>query len=129
VTWNTQSCKGLDGSVSRGAIVEHARALADFDVLCLQEIADGYRAHRRRRAGPACGDRGLLPGFRVFFGPAVDEFDADGSRGASATWWPRGCRSPGAAPSPALPPDPARIHAAHVHRGHVLDPGWAPCAS
>ena len=42
VTWNTQWCRGLDGTVSPQRIVEVARAMADFDVLCLQEIAQGY---------------------------------------------------------------------------------------
>jgi endonuclease/exonuclease/phosphatase family metal-dependent hydrolase len=42
VTWNTQWCCGVDGVVSPARIVEGARALADFDVLCLQEIAVNY---------------------------------------------------------------------------------------
>ena len=45
VTWNTQWCCGLDGVVSPARIVEGARSLAGeggFDVLCLQEIAQGY---------------------------------------------------------------------------------------
>ena len=80
VTWNTQWCCGLDGRVSPERIVEQARSLADFDVLCLQEIAQGYDA-----LGGAPGDqpaqlRSLLPGFAVFFGAAVDEFAADGRR-------------------------------------------------
>lgn len=81
VTWNTQWCCGLDGVVSPGRIVEHARALADFDVLCLQEIAVNYP----RLAGGAGHDQPallaeLLPGFQLFFGAAVDEFDAAGER-------------------------------------------------
>ena len=36
VTWNTQWCRGLDGTVSAQRIVDGARAMADFDVLCLQ---------------------------------------------------------------------------------------------
>lgn len=81
VTWNTQSCRGLDGKVSVQRIVEHARALADFDVLCLQEIADGYPALTAggERDQPAA-IASLLPGFRVFFGAAVDEFTGDGTR-------------------------------------------------
>ncbi|WP_076998815.1 endonuclease/exonuclease/phosphatase family protein [Variovorax sp. KK3] len=80
VTWNTQWCLGLDGMVSPLRIVEEARALADFDVLCLQEIASGYD-----RMPGAPGDqpaelRALLPGFQLFFGAAVDEFDAAGRR-------------------------------------------------
>ena len=42
VTWNTQWCCGLDGVVSPQRIVDGARAMGDFDVLCLQEIAQGY---------------------------------------------------------------------------------------
>jgi endonuclease/exonuclease/phosphatase family metal-dependent hydrolase len=79
VTWNTQWCCGLDGVVSPRRIVEGARALADFDVLCLQEIADNYP----RLKGDAGHDQpallaGLLPGFQVFFGAAVDEFTPAG---------------------------------------------------
>jgi endonuclease/exonuclease/phosphatase family metal-dependent hydrolase len=75
VTWNTQWCCGNDGVVSPQRIVEGARRLADFDVLCLQEIAVNYP----RLAGNAGHDqpallRDLLPGFQVFFGAAVDEW-------------------------------------------------------
>ena len=81
VTWNTQWCCGLDGVVSPERIVRGARALADFDVLCLQEIAVNYP----QLAGNAGHDQPalvaqMLPGFQVFFGAAVDEFDAAGER-------------------------------------------------
>jgi endonuclease/exonuclease/phosphatase family metal-dependent hydrolase len=81
VTWNTQWCCGLDGKVSPERIVQGARALADFDVLCLQEIAVNYP----RLEGDAGHDQPavlarLLPGFQLFFGAAVDEFDAAGQR-------------------------------------------------
>ena len=81
VTWNTQWCCGLDGVVSPQRIVQQARALADFDVLCLQEIAVHYPA----LAGNAGHDqvallRDLLPGYQVFFGAAVDEWTPDGQR-------------------------------------------------
>lgn len=42
ITWNVQWCRGVDGRVDPVRIVKHARALADFDVLCLQEIANNY---------------------------------------------------------------------------------------
>jgi endonuclease/exonuclease/phosphatase family metal-dependent hydrolase len=42
VTWNIQWGLGLDGRVDLDRIVDTARALADFDVLCLQEVADGF---------------------------------------------------------------------------------------
>jgi endonuclease/exonuclease/phosphatase family metal-dependent hydrolase len=74
VTWNTQWCKGLDGMVSPQRIVETALALADFDVLCLQEIAVNYPA----LTGESPIDQpqaiaSLLPGFEVVFGAAIDE--------------------------------------------------------
>ena len=81
VTWNTQSCTGLDGRVSPERIVREARALADFDVLCLQEIAVGYPAlTKESHADQAQAVADLLPGFQVFFGAAVDEFLPDGRR-------------------------------------------------
>jgi endonuclease/exonuclease/phosphatase family metal-dependent hydrolase len=80
VTWNTQWCCGLDGVVSPRRIVEGARALADFDVLCLQEVAVNYP----RLPGNAGHDQPallaeLLAGFEVFFAAAVDEWQ-DGQR-------------------------------------------------
>lgn len=81
VSWNTQSCKGLDEQVSPGRIVEHARTLADFDVLCLQEIADQFPAltgaHEPNQPATIAA---LLPGFQIFFGAAVDEVAGDGTR-------------------------------------------------
>ncbi|MBC5764984.1 endonuclease/exonuclease/phosphatase family protein [Ramlibacter albus] len=79
VTWNTQWCCGLDGIVSPERIVDGARAMGDFDVLCLQEIAANYP----RLEGDASADQParigeLLPGFRVFFGAAVHEFSEHG---------------------------------------------------
>jgi endonuclease/exonuclease/phosphatase family metal-dependent hydrolase len=81
VSWNTQWCCGLDGQVQPERIVEVARALADFDVLCLQEVADGYP----RLAGNASADQfariaSLLPGFLVVPGPSVEEWDDAGRR-------------------------------------------------
>lgn len=81
VTWNTQSCKGLDDQVSPQRIVDHARALADFDVLCLQEIADHFPAlTSASEPNQPAAVAALLPGFRVFFGAAVDEIARDGTR-------------------------------------------------
>lgn len=81
ITWNIQSCRGCDGRVSPERIVEHARALADFDVLCLQEVAANMPA--------LAGSRGenqfellaeLLPGYAAIPGAAVDTPDAAGKR-------------------------------------------------
>lgn len=81
VTWNTQWCCGLDGQVSPKRIVDGARALADFDVLCLQEISINYP----RLAGNPGHDQAaligdLLPGYQVFFGAAVHEYTAAGEQ-------------------------------------------------
>jgi endonuclease/exonuclease/phosphatase family metal-dependent hydrolase len=81
VTWNTQWCCGVDGVVSPARIAEGARALADFDVLCLQEIAVNYPELRGNSDQDQVASlAALLPGFQLFFGAAVDEFDATGAR-------------------------------------------------
>ena len=75
ITWNVQWCRGVDGKVDPARIVRHAKAIADFDVLCLQEIANNY-------PDPLLtGSRGenqfaelarLLPGYAPVPGVAVD---------------------------------------------------------
>lgn len=80
VTWNTQWCRGLDDRVDVQRIVDGARALADFDVLCLQEIAQGFDTMPGQPADQPAQLQALLPGFRIFFGAAVDEFTAGGKR-------------------------------------------------
>jgi endonuclease/exonuclease/phosphatase family metal-dependent hydrolase len=80
ITWNTQWCCGLDGRVSPQRIVEQARDMADFDVLCLQEIAQGYDGLAAAPGDQPAQLAALLPGFQLFFGAAVDEFTADGRR-------------------------------------------------
>ncbi len=81
VTWNTQWCCGNDGVVSPERIVDGARAMADFDVLCLQEISVNYPGllGNPGHDQPAIL-RALLPDFQLFFGAAVDEFSVDGQR-------------------------------------------------
>jgi endonuclease/exonuclease/phosphatase family metal-dependent hydrolase len=75
ITWNVQWCRGVDGKVDPARIVKHAKAIADFDVLCLQEIANNF-------PDPLLpGSRGenqfaelarLLPGYLPVPGIAVD---------------------------------------------------------
>ena len=75
ITWNVQWCCGLDGRVDPERILSTARALGDFDVLCLQEVADNYPA-LKGDAGhdqPALLAAGL-PGYSAFYGPAIDEW-------------------------------------------------------
>lgn len=78
ITWNTQWCCGLDGQVSPLRIVHTARSMADFDVLCLQEVAQGYSQLRGQPGDQLAELQALLPGFQVFFGAAVHSFDDQG---------------------------------------------------
>ncbi len=81
LTWNVQWFCGLDDVVSVERVIAHAKSMADFDVLCLQEVAIDYPG----LTGDAGFDqvervRGLLPGFQVFFGAGVDELGRHGKR-------------------------------------------------
>ena len=83
ITWNVQWCRGVDLRVDPARIVEEAHRLADFDVLCLQEIADNYPDPRL--AGSDGDDQfarlaQLLPGFTAVPGVAVDQPGGDGRR-------------------------------------------------
>jgi endonuclease/exonuclease/phosphatase family metal-dependent hydrolase len=80
ITWNVQWCRGVDGTVDPARIVEHARSLADFDVLCLQEVAQGFDGLPGTPGDQPAQLTALLPGFQCFFGAAVDEFQPDGRR-------------------------------------------------
>jgi endonuclease/exonuclease/phosphatase family metal-dependent hydrolase len=68
ITWNVQWCRGIDLVVDPARIVREAQRLADFDVLCLQEIADNYPDPR---LGGSTGEdqfgrlAGLLPGLHA----------------------------------------------------------------
>ena len=81
ITWNVQWFCGLDGLVSVERVVDEARAMADFDVLCLQEVAVNY-PYLQGNAGfdQVARLRALLPGFELCFGAAVDELGRDGQR-------------------------------------------------
>lgn len=44
ITWNVQWCRGVDHLVDPARVIAEAKRIADFDVLCLQEVADNYPA-------------------------------------------------------------------------------------
>jgi len=74
ITWNTQWCKGVDGVVDAQRIIDGARSLGDFDVLCLQEIAINYPHLTGHHATDQVQIiRDLLPDHEVVFGAAIDE--------------------------------------------------------
>lgn len=81
ITWNIQWGRGADGRVDLDRIVAHARRLADFDVLCLQEVSAAYPEL------PGCDGsdqfRGLadrLPGYAAIGGVATDTPHPAGGR-------------------------------------------------
>jgi endonuclease/exonuclease/phosphatase family metal-dependent hydrolase len=70
LTWNVQWGRGCDGRVDLARIAAVARAMADPDVLCFQEIAVNYE---KLGAGDQIAELGrLFPGFAVIFRPAID---------------------------------------------------------
>lgn len=80
ISWNVQWCRGLDGRVSPQRIVDHARAWADVDVLCLQEVACGFDTLPGEPGDQVAELAALLPGYSLWFGAAVDRIDARGRR-------------------------------------------------
>lgn len=81
ITWNIQSGRSLAGGTDLDRLVGRLERFADFDVLCLQEVACGYPV----RDGSTTGDQfaGLaarLPGYAAARAIAVDTTQADGSR-------------------------------------------------
>lgn len=76
VTWNIQWGRGADGRVDLTRIVGDARRFADFDVLCLQEVADNYPDLPGNDAGNQFAAlAALLPGFTPVEGIATDAPD------------------------------------------------------
>jgi endonuclease/exonuclease/phosphatase family metal-dependent hydrolase len=72
VTWNIQWARGCDGRVDPARVVRTARGIADFDVLCVQEVACNFPGLR----GSAGEDQfailaELLPGYSVIRAPAI----------------------------------------------------------
>lgn len=81
ITWNIQSCRGCDGRVDAKRIVDVCRGMADFDVLCFQEVARNFPD----LPGSSGEDQfallgSLLPGYSAHAGIAVDVLGADGRR-------------------------------------------------
>ena len=79
ITWNIQWCRGCDGRVDPKRIVDTCREMAEFDVLCLQEVARNFPG----LPGSSGEDQfallaGLLPGFSAVEGIAVDVLDGNG---------------------------------------------------
>ena len=83
MTWNVQWCRGVDQKVDPARIAAEAKRIADFDVLCLQEIADNFPDPDL--GGSAGEDQfallaTLLPGYTAIAGVAVDQPARNGRR-------------------------------------------------
>jgi len=81
ITWNIQWGRGVDGRVDLDRIVAHAKRLADFDVLCLQEISGGYTELPGSDGGDQFADLARrLPGYHALDGVATEVWGASGHR-------------------------------------------------
>lgn len=81
ITWNIQWARGVDERVDPRRIIDHARQMADFDVLCLQEVAANFPdldGNDRTDQFALFGE--LLPGFTAIDAIGVDVSDSQGGR-------------------------------------------------
>ncbi|TCJ16506.1 endonuclease [Parasulfuritortus cantonensis] len=81
LTWNIQWGRGMDGRVDLDRLLREIRAMADFDVICLQEVAVNFpglpgSAGEDEMAVLAAG----LPGYAPVYGAATDLPDGRGGR-------------------------------------------------
>ncbi len=81
VSWNLQWCRGMDGVVDPGRVAREVRALADPDLCCFQEVAQGFES----LAGSAGEDQVAalaagFPGYSAHYAWGVDVAGAGGAR-------------------------------------------------
>ena len=81
ITWNIQWARGVDDKVDPRRIIDHARQMADFDVLCLQEVAANFPdLDGNDRTDQFALFSELLPGFTAIEAIGVDIPDGAGGR-------------------------------------------------
>jgi endonuclease/exonuclease/phosphatase family metal-dependent hydrolase len=81
ITWNIQWCRGIDGRVDPARTARVARGLADFDVLCLQEVAVNFPGLLGSSGEDQLAElSAALPGYRPVFGVGTDLDDGRGGR-------------------------------------------------
>jgi endonuclease/exonuclease/phosphatase family metal-dependent hydrolase len=81
ITWNIQWGLGIDGTVDLRRMVDEAHAMADFDVLCLQEVSDNFSDLKGNSGGNQFAElAALLPGYTAVEGVALDIPDGTGGR-------------------------------------------------
>jgi endonuclease/exonuclease/phosphatase family metal-dependent hydrolase len=81
ITWNIQWGRGIDLKVDLLRIARTARELADFDVLCLQEVAVNFPGLGGSRGENQVEElSSALPGYAAHYGIATDVDDGRGGR-------------------------------------------------
>ena len=81
ITWNIQWARGIDLVVDPARIIRTAREIADFDVLCLQEVAVNYpRLPGSRGEDQVAELSRALPGFSTHYAIATDVDDGKSGR-------------------------------------------------
>jgi endonuclease/exonuclease/phosphatase family metal-dependent hydrolase len=81
VTWNIQWGRGIDLVVDLARIAREVRAFADFDLLCLQEVAVNFPALDDNRGADQVDELvRALPGYSAHYGAATDIDDGHGGR-------------------------------------------------
>ncbi|MBI3528159.1 MAG: endonuclease/exonuclease/phosphatase family protein [Betaproteobacteria bacterium] len=81
ITWNIQWARGIDLAVDLARIARTAREFADFDLLCLQEVAVNYPGLPGSRGEDQVAELSrALPGFSAHYGVATDVDDGKGGR-------------------------------------------------
>jgi endonuclease/exonuclease/phosphatase family metal-dependent hydrolase len=81
ITWNIQWGRGINGRVDLARIVAHAKEIADFDVICMQEVADNFPAlEGNDETNQFAALAALLPGYAPVEGLGVDVAGANGRR-------------------------------------------------
>lgn len=81
ITWNIQWARGVDDKVDPRRIIDHVKQMADFDVLCLQEVAANFPdLDGNDRTDQFALFSELLPGFTAIEAIGVDIPDGAGGR-------------------------------------------------
>ena len=81
ITWNIQWARGIDLAVDPARIARTAGKLAEFDVLCLQEVAMNFPGLPGSRGEDQVRELSRdLPGYSAHYGAAIDVDDGKGGR-------------------------------------------------
>ncbi|WP_434033634.1 endonuclease/exonuclease/phosphatase family protein [Cupriavidus sp. a3] len=80
ISWNIQWGRGADGRVDLARQVDTLHAMADADVICLQEVTRGFGELRGEPGIDQVAElTALLPGYHLLFASGVDRRDRNGT--------------------------------------------------